>query len=181
MEINPEIFKILKDHNIGKSAGTLYLLALYYNLDTDELSLSEEVISAINITKIVDRDYDRNTIKWNTSLFYTTEVRNTEQDDWSWLKVWNDRWNVNKDRKGSSSDVLKRMQHFFEKYPHIRKDDVIKATDMYFSRTTPGYLKNSAAFIFDGQGNMKKSILLSWCEKVVDSSNTSNQKGRVVS
>jgi hypothetical protein len=177
MELNPEVFRILKENKIDKSEGTLCLLAIYYKLDADRVC-SEEVIKAINTTKIVDRDYTNNSIQWNISLF------TGQMTEWDWVKLWNNRWNVNMSRKAGNADVTKRMQEWFAKYPQYRKDDVQKATDMYFaSQRDPQYLKNSAAFIFDGAGAMKKSILLSWCEKLGSTSNDSGsmQKGKVIS
>ena len=72
------------------------------------------------------------------------------------------------------------MQNWFKLYPQYRKDDVIRATDTYMKATVPGYYKNSAAFIFDGSGAMKKSILLQWCEKVKAGSSVNNMKGTII-
>lgn len=174
MELNPEVSDILKQFKIDRSQGLLALLGIYYNLDIDTVC-SEEVVKAINLTKIVDRDYNNNTIKWNIPLF------TGQNTDWVWVIDWNNRWNMDKSRKASNADVLKRMQDFFKKYPKYRIQDVQRATDMYFqSLQSVKYLKNSAAFIFDGAGAMKKSILLGWCEKVTEGGNTSEQRGKVI-
>lgn len=174
MELNPEIISILKEFNIDHSEGLLCLLGIYYKLDV-ERTCSEETIKAINLTKIVDKDYENKIIKWHVPLFIG------QVTEWQWVKEWNNKWNINMTRKDSNPDVLKRMQEFFSKYPEYRKEDVIKATDAYFSSLkSMDYLKSSAKFIFDGAGGMKKSILLSWCEKVKNSSEVSNQKGKVI-
>lgn len=179
MELNPEVFEILKANNIGKSAGTLFLLAVYYKLDTEELGLSEEVIKSINLTKIVERDYENKIIKWNIPLFQG------QQTEWDWVKErYNEKWRVNPNRKDSNPDVLKRMQDFFAKYPQYRIEDIMQATNNYFaSMRDPQYLKSSAKFIFDGMGTMKKSMLLSWCEKLniaVGNSQDENMRGKIV-
>ena len=177
-EINPEVVEILKEFRINKDAGILCLLGIHYGLDVDTV-VPEEVVKAVNLTKIVEKDYTvarHNLLKWNVPLFQG------QMNEWSWVRDWNDRWKVAPDRKASNPDVLKRMQDFFKKYPHIRKEDVINATDLYFRGvSSPQYLKNSAAFIFDGAGAAKKSILLGFCERVTSGvRESSNQKGKVI-
>lgn len=177
MEINPDIKEILKEFRIDKNQGILCLLAIYYGLNPEKV-ISDEVIKAINLTKIIERYYPASSknisIKWNIALFRGQETA------FEWVKEWNDRWNVQLDRKAALSTVLKRMKDFFAKYPEYRKEDVIRATDFYFSTVNIGYLKNSAAFIFDGAGAMKNSILLGWCEKTKESKSSSTMKGTII-
>lgn len=173
MQINSGIIDILKTFKIDKSQGLLCLLGFYYGLDV-ESTCSEETIKAINLTKIIEKDYKTGNIRWNMSLY---EGENT---DWDWVKDWNSLWSANPDRKASNTDVLKRMQEFFKRYPHIRKEDVFAARDLYFKGTTREYLKNSAAFIFDGAGAMKKSILLGYCEKVKEPTAANFQQTKIV-
>lgn len=177
MTINKEVIELLKVYHIDKSQGLLCLLAYYFKLDADS-TCSEETVKAISLTKIVTIDYEDRTmpIKWNIALFEDQQIQ------WEWVKEWNNRWNVNMDRKAGSSDVLKRMQDFFAKYPNYRVVDINNATDNYFASVRDKqYLKNSAAFIFDGAGAMKKSILLSWCEKLnLSNEADTNMRGRIV-
>lgn len=178
MQLNPAVSTILKEFNIDVDKGLLCLLGIYHKLDFQAIC-GEEVVKAINLTKIVDIDYVGKTgIKWNMPLYEGQET------DFAWVITdWNTKWNKNQSRKGANSDCIKRMKEFFAKYPHIRKDDVMKATDLYFKQNQdPQYWKNSAAFIFDGAGAMKKSILLGWVEKLPNfGSNTSDQmRGRVI-
>jgi len=175
MILNKEVAEILKQHNIDVSTGTLVLLGIYFKLDIEKV-YSEDTIKAINLTKIVDKDYKTGTLNWNISLFEGQETA------FDWVTEWNNRFGkINPDRKGSSKDVLKRMKDFFAKYPEYRKEDVIKATETYFkSLSGATYLKNSAAFIFDGAGAMKKSILLGWCERTKDMTVSSNIKGKLL-
>lgn len=176
MKFNPSITEILREFKINKDQGLLFLLGIYYELDVDTIC-PEEVVKSMALTKIVEKDYEKNTIQWNIPLF------DGQETNWNWVVEWNNRWKANPERKASNPDVLKRMKNFFATYPEYRKEDVIKATDAYFARTTAQYLKNSAAFIFDGAGAMKKSILAGWCANTVaNNGNTnSNQKGKVVS
>lgn len=165
-ELNPEIKEVLKQSNIDADQGLLCLLGIWYKLDVDKVC-SEETVKAINLTKLFEKDYGANTITWNMPLFMN------QVTEWDWVIEWNARWNIDPSRKGAKADVMKRMKDFFAKYPQYRKQDVLAATTAYFdSQRMPGYLKNSAAFIFDGAGAMKKSILSGWCEYVASKENT---------
>lgn len=176
MNINPDVYEILKEFKIDKSAGLLCLLGFYYNLDV-ETTCPENVIQQINLTKIVEKDYENNSIQWNIPLF---EGQNTE---WEWVKEFVDGFGkINPERRGSPRDAVARMKDFFKKYPEYRKEDVMKARDLYFAtQTDRKFLMKSHKFIFDGIGAMKKSTLLEYCEKVKTGSNpVSNMKGRIV-
>lgn len=176
MEINPEVFEILREYKIDKSQGLLCLLGVYYKLDVNT-TCSEETIKAINLTKIVDRDYERNTIVWNIPLF------SGQQTEWDWVKDWIDGFKrINPDRRGSGTDAVRRMQEFFRKYPKYRMEDIYKARDLYFKSVagTPLYCMHSHKFIFDGMGAMKKSRLLEYCEKVYEGQSTNNIKGQIL-
>ena len=89
----------------------------------------ETTIKKINISRIVDRDYERKEIIWNVPLFGTQEVK------WSWVdteyrKLFRD---IRPDRSGTSISCLKRMKEFFRDNPEVRKDNVIAATKLYIS------------------------------------------------
>lgn len=177
MNFNPEVIEILKSYKINRDKGLLFLLGVYYELDVETLC-SEEVIKSMALTKIVEKDYKTNTIQWNIPLFQGIE------SSFEWVKDWIEPFGkVNPERKGNYRDALARMKDFFKKYPEYRKDDVYKARDFYFKTlNNPKFCMHSHKFIFDGQGAMKKSTLLTFCERVTESSSSNNyQKGRVIS
>lgn len=176
MEINKEITDILKEFNINKDAGLLVLLGIYYKLDVDTVC-PEEIIKAINTTKIVEKDYRGKVLQWNIPLFIGQEIQ------WAWVKDWNDGFgNINPTRKDNLSDVTKRMQEFFSKNPKYRQVDVFNARNRYFStQRDPQYLKSSAKFIYEGIGGSKTSMLLTWCERVAaGGSIIDNRKGNII-
>jgi hypothetical protein len=175
MELNPEIFEILREFKINKDEGVLCLLGFFYGLDV-ETTCSEEVVKQINLTKIVEKDYKTEKVVWNIPLF---KVQQTQFD---WVKDWIEPFGkINPERAGSSRDAVTRMQDFFRKYPEYRKEDVYKARDLYLSTVkSPTYLMKSHKFIFDGAGAMKKSTLLEYCEKVKTSSAPTNLKGTLM-
>lgn len=177
MEINPEVVEILKEFKIDKSQGLLFLLGVYYKLEVDT-TCSEEVIKAINLTKIVERDYSSSkiVINWNVPLFKGQETA------FEWVKDWMEGFGrVNPDRKGSYRDATSRMKDFFAKYPEFRKEDVYKARDLFFSSLKANtFCMHSHKFIFDGVGAMKKSTLLAYCEKVKEGQSSNLQKGRLI-
>lgn len=176
MQLNPDIADILKDFNIDKSQGILYLLGVYFELNV-ETTCKEEVIKAVNVTKVVDIDYENKVIIWNVPLFMGQEVA------FDWVGDWISGFGrINPERKGAMKDAITRMKKFFAENPQYRKEDVYKARDLYFSTVRDSkYLMKSHKFIFDGIGAMKKSTLLEYCEKVVDNSSTSNMRGTLIS
>lgn len=161
MEINPEIAEILRKFKIDKSQGTLALLGIYFNLDIEKVC-SEEVVIAINLTKIVEKDFKTKTLKWNVPLFKGQEIH------FEWVEEWIEGFKqINPDRKGSTRDAVARMKEFFSKYPEYRKEDIFKARDAYFETLKhPKFCMHSHKFIFDGAGAMKKSTLLAFCERI---------------
>lgn len=174
MQLNPEIIDVLKEFKINKDEGLLCLLGYHFGLDVDKVC-SDETIKALNLTKIVERDLQRGGLKWNMPLFQG------QQTEWGWVDKFNNMWNINKARKDSLVDVTKRMQEWFKKYPHYRKEDVQRATEAYFKTVKdPQYLKSSAKFIFEGSGAAKMSHLLKWCDQTVGQKNQSNIKGKLL-
>src|ERR1700749_1882732 len=121
MNFNPEVIDLLKSHKINRSQGLLCLLAYYYELDL-ETTISDEVIKAINLTKIVGKDYATGTTNWIIPLFAGADIA------FDWVKDWMEAFGrVNPERKGSYRDAVTRMKDFFRKYPEYRKEDVYKA------------------------------------------------------
>lgn len=176
IDFNPEVIELLKQYKIDKDEGLLVLLGIFYDLDIEAIA-PEEVIKAINLTKIVEKDYDSKTIKWNISLF------NGQETAFDWVEDWVEGFKgVNPERKGSPRDAISRMKDFFRKYPEYRKEDVYAARDLYFrSLSNPQYCMHSHKFIFDGAGTMKKSTLLGYCEKVKTSNIIANDvRGTVI-
>lgn len=175
MEINRQIAEILKEENIPIKAGTLVLLGIYFDLDVDKVC-PEEIVKAINTTKIVERDYRLGIVKWNIPLFQGQETT------WQWVKDYNEAFaRINPSRKDNIADVTKRMIDFFRRYPQYRMEDVKKATRAYLQTVQdPQYLKRSAKFIREGTGATSVSLLLNWCERVTDKTNDSGSRGKII-
>lgn len=176
MVLNPQIARILLEHNINRDLGLLALLGLYYGIDIEKI-YSEETIKAINLTKIFDKDYRTNSLTWNIPLFEGTEVA------FGWIAEWMKPFGqINPERRGNLSEVVPRMKKFFAENPDVRKEDVYKARDAYFKTlTNPQYMMEPHYFITKGTGIQKTSTLLKWVTNTRDSNNTTNQKGRVIS
>jgi hypothetical protein len=176
MEFNPEVIELLRVHHINRDEGLLFLLGIYHNLDVDRL-VPEETLRGINLTKIVEKEYDSRQIVWNMPLFKGIEF------SFAWVEDWIAGFGrMNTERKGSYRDAVDRMKAFFAKYPEYRKEDVYAARDLYFSVTQPKFCMKSHKFIFDGAGAMKKSTLLEYCEKVAHPGDPdTNVKGEILS
>lgn len=176
-QLNPQIRDILIEHKINTSIGALILLGIYYNLDISKLDKEEE-IKAINLTKIVEKDYRNNdAIKWNVPLFAT------QATPFDWVSDWMTPWNKYPDKKATLKDVLSRMQKFFAENPDVRKEDVYKARDAYFRTVNdPKFLIMNHYFIFKDKGADRTSTLHKWVQHVKQASTAAtNQKGKIVS
>jgi hypothetical protein len=176
MQLNQQAVKILTDHKIDKSAGLLVLLGYYFDLDVDSVC-PEEIIKAVSTTKIVERNFTNHSIKWNISLFQGQEV------EFAWVENWVDKFTrLNPARTAAREDAILRMKKFFSKYPSFRIDDIMRATDLYFTTVKDStFIKQPLNFIFEGKGVSETSMLLGFCQKVTaGTSPTSNQKGRII-
>lgn len=171
MELNSGIVEILKEHRINKDEGLLCLLGIYHELDVD-VFLPDNIIRAINITKIVERDYTTGTVKWNIPLY------SGQQTAFDWVEDWMKPFGkINPERKGVKKDCVSRMKRFFGSNPEFRKEDVYKARDLYLHTVKdPQYLKSPHKFIYEGAGDFRSSMLLQWCEKAKEVSPTSSNE-----
>ncbi len=139
-EFNPLIHEKLREQNIesgyDENEALLLLLSMYYKLP--QLCISETIIKKVNLTKIIERDYEKSSItsdyivKWNIPLFIEEEKID---DDWEWInteyRVLFEK--VRLDAKGDKSGCTGKMKKYFAKHPSIRKSDVIDAANMYIS------------------------------------------------
>lgn len=163
MKVNPEVFKLLQEYDIDVNESILYLLSLYHNIESE--CISEKTLRAVNNIGIVERDYKTNTLTWHVGLY---EGQNTDSV-WEWVNQYRDLFTAkNKERSGSKKTCVQRMKMFFAENPHVRKEDVLEATEMYLRTVEPQFVKTAERFIYDGQGNYKMSMLTNWVEKVLE-------------
>lgn len=161
MEINQQIRDLLDSFGINQEDGLSYLLSVYY--DCRPSYTPTILIQKINATNILGIGASRELI-WNIPLF----VSSVETDGkWDWVKAWNKSFgDINPKRKGTDKDCILRMKKFFSENPEVRKEDVVNATQMYFSSLTDRqYLISSHYFIYKGVGRDKLSALAGWVER----------------
>ena len=161
MEINQQIRDLLDSFGINQEDGLSYLLSVYFECRPSYTPTI--LIQKINATNILGIGASRELI-WNIPLF----VASVETDGkWDWVKTWNGLFGaINSKRKGSDKDCITRMKKFFAEKPEVRKEDVIGATQLYFSSLTDRqYLTSSHYFIFKGVGRDKLSALAVWVER----------------
>lgn len=175
MVLNPQIDRILLEHNIDRDLGKLALLGLYFGLDIERI-YSEETIKMINLTKIVEKDYKMKVLQWNVPLFEGVETA------FGWVEDWMLPFGrINPDRRGTLKEILPRMKKFFAENPEFRKEDVYNARDAYFkSLDSPRFMMEPHYFIAKGIGIQKTSTLFKWVEHIKSSGSSSNQKGKVI-
>jgi hypothetical protein len=164
--INSDILLALRECNINKDTALLYLLGIYFNIDTQYIN--EKTKTQVNALKIVEREYKDNSttlhkITWKVPLF--TEEKS---EAFAWVTDWMEGFaKINPERKGTKSSVDARMKKFFAEHPEVRVQDVFAATQAYFKTVNdPQYLKSSHKFIMDGAGFSKVSMLEQWLETI---------------
>lgn len=167
MELNKDIIEILKEYRINKDEGLLYLLGIFHNLDVDSI-VPEKTVRAVNLTKIIEKDYENSTVNWNFPLY------SGQQTAFDWVEDWMSPFGkINPERRGVKRDCVARMKKFFAANPEYRKDDIYAARDLYLSTVRdPQYLKSSHKFIYEGSGDWRSSMLLQWCEKLKENSSS---------
>lgn len=170
MKINPEIKEKLEgafsnsptiDSDVD--AGIQYLLCIYFNLHHD-FTIPYGVIRVVNILKICERDFEKNSVKWNIPLFLE-ESPAPEEDAWLWvLSEYRELFSVctKSEAKGDSKACLKKMKTFFAENPDIRKEEVIEATKMYIVETGANspYIQRADYFISKADPDKTKSSRL---------------------
>ena len=177
MNINSEIKKLLREHNIDYTKGMLVLLSLYFELPTDtELdNILHDTMTQINVIKIVDKNLNNGTIVWNVPLF---EEDKKKQSEWQWvLDEYRPLFtSVARDRGGSPSGCIKRMKAFFASHPEVRKEDVLEAARAYIRATSnPKYLQSADYFIVKGKGADTTSRLEQYLEIIMENRKKNSQ------
>ena len=161
MEINQQIRDLLDSFGINQEDGVSYLLSVYFECRPSYTPTI--LVQKINATNILGIGASRELV-WNIPLF----VSSVETDGkWDWVKLWNKSFgDINPKRKGTDKDCIIRMKKFFSENPEVRKEDVVNATQMYFSSLTDRqYLISSHYFIYKGVGRDKLSALAGWVER----------------
>lgn len=148
--INPKITEILNQHHIDPNLGKLHLLCLYHNIDDRSIS-SEEIMKRVNLTKIVERDYEqRENLIWNIPLY---EDQPKSEGEWEWVLSWRVLFGeLRPDAIGNRKNCLIKMKKYFAEHPSIRQADVAAATNLYLdkfrnNRTQVKYLQMADYFI----------------------------------
>lgn len=182
---NPEVTDILKKHGIDVDLGLLCLLGIWHDLKVDVI-IPEETLKKINLTHIVDKDYENQSLTWNIALF---KENPNMPDKWDWVEDWREMFVRigGADRGGTRKEVLARMKKFLTENPEYSKQDVFDAVSLYFKQElrNPKYMISAHYFIKKGVGKEAVSALAKWCEilyKNREASATQEQiKGKLLS
>lgn len=170
--INEQILEKLFAENIRSDEALLYLLGLYYNISTQ--IIPKETIQAVNLLRIVERDYTTGKVKWNIPLF-TNEIKENIDENWNWV-IDDYRTlflNIKKDKGGDRKSCISKMQKFFSQNPHVRIEDVLKAAIAYTNSflngsQNPTYMVQADYFISKKIDGSIKSRLEQYLEITKD-------------
>lgn len=160
MKINTEIIKILSEEDIDIDKGLNYLVCKFFNLKVDLIPIPiQQKVIATNIFE--DKN---NKTTWNVPLFGSPGVDKA----WDWVQEEYIPL-FSKIGKGSyKRETLKRMKKLFSEFPHIRKEDVLGATEMYLLNTKPQFIRQPHYFIEKGVGTAKTQDILEWIDTYND-------------
>lgn len=137
MTINPKIESKLLTHNLDVDTALLYLLSIYFNINSQALPL--DVIQNVNLTKIVIVDHRTNSIKWNIPLFLEQTITEIPIEKWEWVEKLRLKFGSTKPGGGGSKNAsLLKMKKFFAENPEVRKEDIEKAVDLYLHEFKSG-------------------------------------------
>jgi hypothetical protein len=162
MKINPKVIERLNKYNCNDNDSILYLLSIYFELDTS--IFNTETIRKVNITKIVDIDYKTQEIKWNIELFKDI-VSEPIDLKWEWINEIRAKFGkINPDRKGTKGAMKTKIQKFMANNPEVNKDIIIKCYDMYLEdfvklNTAASYLVSADYFIYKQDNGNSKSYV----------------------
>ena len=160
MKINSKIIETLIDKQLPIDDSILFLLAIYFKLETSVFS--NTFIRTIHSLGIYTLD-DTNFV-WRVPLF----EGGTTNFDWvkdEYVPMFKAK---NKDKGGKVREATIRMKKFFADNPDIRKDEVIKATQVYLLNTDLRFIRYPHYFIKKGKGVEEVSDLYDWIQKIRD-------------
>jgi hypothetical protein len=166
VSINSDILVAFKECNINKDVALLYLLGIYFDLDTQYIN--EKTKTQVNALKIVEREYKDNSTTLHKIIWKVPLFAEEKSEAFAWVGEWMEGFaKINPERKGTKSSVDSRMKKFFAEHPEVRIQDVFAATQAYFKTVKePQYLKSSHKFIMDGAGFSRVSMLEQWLETI---------------
>lgn len=171
MQFNKEIEDLLIKHGISLEIGKLCLLGIYYNIDYEELYnssyLVHKVVKQIQTLDIFTFDFSKEEIVWNMPLFEIA-VEEIEDKNWGWINEYREKFKrVNKACGSSFRECKVRMERFFATHPAVRKQDVLKAADIYISSVKdPKYLQQANYFIKKGAFESRLEQYLELVEEI---------------
>lgn len=182
--ISEKVRERLKEYQINEDAALLYLLGVYYNLNTKD-HIPEEIIKQVNFSKIVTRDYDGEVpaVKWNIPLFEGEETETA----WSWVLEWRDLFkSIRGDAGGDKKACISKMKKFFAANPDVRQHEVFEAANLYlddfrYRKTNLKFLQQADYFIskavVEENKSVKRSRLEIYLELVRDKNKAAEQPG----
>lgn len=162
MTINEKLVFYLEEKGIDVDTALLYLLGIYFDLDTNKLP--ELTKKQVNVLNIVDKNLETHDIIWEIPLFADQETK------WEWVTEYRQMFrDVRIDAGGSIKDCVLKMQRFFAENPDVRKEEVMEAAKLYIHAFKHGtenlkYMQKADYFIYKGKGLERTSRLEQYVE-----------------
>jgi hypothetical protein len=166
--INPEITKILKQHNITNNAhiGILFLLNNGFTPTNSPQLFNPILQREVLATGIVKCHQEQN----GTFLFhFEVPLLSTSENAWDWVQDYCNMFKkANLQSGGYVREATIRLKKLFSTNPEIRKDDILGATELYLKNTDPKFIGLPHYFIEKGVGSNKTQKVLTWVENYLE-------------
>lgn len=166
MEINPKIIEILNKHRINIDEGILYLMCIYFKLDSD--LISDQIKVPVKASEIIDFEEQGYTFK--IPLFTKDKVETA----WEWVNTEYLPLFAPFGKAKNKREALLQMKKLFSENPEIRKEDVLGATKMYLDHCVatylnPKYVRLPHYFISKDKGANRTQDILDWIDNFKES------------
>lgn len=176
MELNSEIFELLKVHNIPLNQGIPYLLAVHFGYSDSPIFESnlKKKIQTVGIfeLKYIDKVYRP---VWEIPLF---AGKNPMSNDYKWIHKYLELFEQNSDHIGDFKTCLVRFQNFLTAHPDVEINEIRKATVMYLRETDRRYIRKPHYFIKKGVGKEATEDLYEWILKVRKREENNSSEGK---
>lgn len=154
MQINQEIKNIISRQGLNQDDVLTFLLSLHFNLSPPSYLNNQAFMVQIQLLDVVEPGP-----VWKIPLFTGQET------SFEWVST---EYCALFDKAGKDKyhrESMLRMKKLFAENPEIRKDEVIRATEMYIhSVNNPTYVKFPHYFILKGSGTSKEQPILDWID-----------------
>jgi hypothetical protein len=163
MMINEKIEEELLRNDIDVLKGLIFLLCLFYKINTDEVidfDIQTKVLSCHNILTINDKGI----VIFKMPLFVPES--DVPHEDLSWVEYEYCPLFRMAGKLPQVRECTERMENFMMNHPEITKEQILAATTAYINNTHQNFIREPRYFISKQMKDGYMSDLLCWIDKI---------------